>query len=284
MKRLSVCSLRFCQWPVLDYVSLLSTRCLTGPPPKSSPLVQVASLTRLHSLSLKRVFYPSDSYTPLLNLTTLRRLAITNCTSLPACLPELTWLVALSIDDPADALYEAEADESGALVRAALPQLTCLTHLALDDFADLMRPPPELTCLTRLASFCWIGHRNPATTQALPPGSYLAGVAHLLAPVDVLFNSLPALGAARSLERISTVLRRSGGSSEVASWQLSAVLQWAVRQPTLRVLMLQADKELLGTAFFDAVRLLQRNPGIRLEPSSTLLDPDCLRELCLGTA
>jgi hypothetical protein len=61
--------------------------------------MQMTALTRLHSFYLNCNVWHND-FTALTALGSLRRLALSSCTFLPACLSQLTGLEALSIGDP----------------------------------------------------------------------------------------------------------------------------------------------------------------------------------------
>jgi hypothetical protein len=192
---------------------------------------QLASLTRLHTLSLSQTGFSADSYAPLTCLTSLRRLAFERCDYVPACLPQLTWLEALAVIKCLD----VEAGESnGATVRAALERLGSLTHLSLDSVHGMRRPPVALTRLTALRSLVWMPPPEAGVAlqlTALPPGSWLAGLRSLEAPLEVLSSSLPALQAgAQALERVAAIHL---SAAIQAAAVLSAVLRWAAGHPSL---------------------------------------------------
>ena len=60
----------------------------------------MTALTRLRSLGLKWATHPGSDYAVLTALGSLRQLALSSCAHLPDCLPQLTGLEALTIQDP----------------------------------------------------------------------------------------------------------------------------------------------------------------------------------------
>jgi len=242
-----------------------------------SPLcLQMSQLTRLHTLSLRYVNSDSDSYAPLRALrSSLRRLALATCYYLPACLPEMTGLEALLVDD----CEAEEAATAGDVVIAALPRLTHLTFLALSTMPGMEEPPAALASTTSLRSFHWLLHMG--NQDAVPAGPWLSGLERLEAPLQLLTNSLPALHSASRLHHLG--VRCSAASS---LQQLSPLLSWAASHPTLQRLVLAANPPLRAAAFSDVSAAQRRNPRLAIEEGDRLnlifLSVDALFDLCFG--
>ena len=114
---------------------------------------------------------------------------------------------------------------AAALLGAALPQLRRLTRLALSE--------------------------DPV--QRLPSGEWLASLRSLEAPVALVAASLPALSAARRLQRLALCPPPSrvygpDGAAAVARWAdgAAAVVRWAAGQPALQRLGLRMGYDAAG--------------------------------------
>jgi len=216
------------------------------------------------------VNFGSDGYAPLRALRgSLRRLALVKCLQLPACLPQLTALEALMVDDAEERLQEAAS--AGDVVVAALPRLAHLTFLALD------RPPAALAGITTLRSFHWSFQWDEE--DVLPAGAWLSGLERLEAHVDVLRHSLPALRSASRLQYLGVWCDK-----ECSLEQLSPLLPWAASHPTLQQLLINAEPELLAAAFGAACAAQRRNPRLVMDSDEDdeVLTPTVLHELCFG--
>jgi len=239
--------------------------------------LQVSQLTRLHTLSLDAAGYDSDGYSPLRALTSsLRRLALVDCSHLPACLPELTALDALLVFDHASHLHDEAS--SGDIAVAALPRLAHLTFLALEWMPSMDQPPAALTSLTSLRSFHWWADQQE-DEAALPAGPWLSGLERLETHVQVLNNSLPALQSASRLQHLGVEC-----DEESSLEQLSPLLSWAASHPTLQRLVLDAKPELRAAAFTAVCAAQRRNPRLAIEGDDNreVLAPAVMHESCFG--
>lgn len=222
--------------------------------------LQLTALTRLHSLKTERM---RQSGAVLATLSSsLRRLAISYCVHLPACLSQLRGLEALSILG-CDMEWEVLEDGNGHLV-PALGLLTSLTHLALGHFAA---PGSEsaLTNLTRLRSLWWLPFVL-SRGVALPAGSWNSSLQLLALPIDLLHNSLAALGGARQLQTLAIDAHNTS--------LLPRVVRWAAQRPALEGCVAQVPDEDLSEQFDvwmevqrSAPRLcIQRHPDLTEHP------------------
>ena len=98
-------------------------------------------------------------------LSSLRRLALSSCTHLPDCLPQLTGLEALTIQDPVGC--REDLDEVVVASIESMGQLTDLTHLALAHY-DVEGLEVALASLPWLRSLWWLPIDPEGT--ALPAG------------------------------------------------------------------------------------------------------------------
>ena len=228
----------------------------SAPPPG----LQIATLPRLRHLHLRHPHHDAGSYAALTRLS-LHTLELSGCVRVvPDCLSALTSLQCLAVDG-CNMGAEEEADVAAGLA-AALPHLTQLTQLA----AALESPAPlaALTALTGLRWLVW-ACTPEGDTAALPPGSWLAALQTLAAPLSLVARSLPALVSAQRLEQLCLYMH--GGQSEAAASQLRASLSWAVQQPSLQHLLL-GDQPLPGTAWADVAAAARLRPSLRIEPGS----------------
>jgi len=223
----------------------------------------VSRLAQLHTLSLDGVGYASDGYTPLRVLHgSLRRLALVDCLQLPSCLPELTALEALMINDSAECLDEAAS--SGNIVVAALPQLARLTFLALSFMPGMVYPPAALAAASSLRSFHWSSVEGDV--DALPAGPWLSGLERLEAHELALTNSLPALQSATRLQHLGVWC-----DEQSSLQQLSSLLSWAASHPTLQRLLIRAKPGLIASAFNAACDAQRRNPRLVIHGGESVI-------------
>ena len=235
---------------------------MTAPAPPAAPL-QLTALTRLHSLFLNGNVRP-NGFTALTALRSLRRLALSCCTYLPACLSQLTGLEALTIDDPEGCREDLEEDVAVAAVVQAVGQLTSLTHLALVHY-DAQGLEQTLPFLTRLRSLWWLPYELPLSAP-LPAGAWLTNLRRLALPMWQLHSSLAALGSACQLQALAI----GGIAASCSNSLLPAVLRWAARRPALEDLILDISNEGLGNHLPYILELQRSAPRLRIEQERDL--------------
>jgi hypothetical protein len=186
----------------------------------------------------------------LMRLQGLRRLQLSSVLFLPDCLPQLTQLTALEVSD---SLKYHSGNSEFDLVEAALQQLSQLQHLTLGpNISGLDSPPAALVCFPALHTLCWRQGSSIdfPTSSILPAGTWLASLQRLVAPAQILANSLPALAVAQQLECVGVECL---GGDDAATL---AVIRWAAHRSSLRHLLLQTDA--VPAALCDAVLETQR--------------------------
>lgn len=161
---------------------------------------QLANLSQLCELSLAAASPPAGGYSLLTALHGLRRLLLDSCNQLPACLPQLTWLEALTVAytcdmDPPD---DQECADSAGILQAALPalegQLTCLA-LPYSLLGPPPLAPPSLLTACRGLQALFVDADRREGLELLPTGPAIPSLRHLIAPLDVLVGSLDVLQA-----------------------------------------------------------------------------------------
>ena len=195
---------------------------------------QLASLTRLHDLSLHHLPFPSSGYSPLAELGSLRRLKLTEC-KLPGSLPQLTWLEALQISDLTDAAASWEALEAG------LQPLAGLTHLTIEPRGSLLplacpRIPPTLQGLTSLRRLYWGADVAAPQNPALPAGPWLSTLRQFALPLEMAAANLRLLqSAVPQLVWLGITRWRRRAGSSASGWEgrmLRSLLRSAGQQAT----------------------------------------------------
>ena len=229
----------------------------TCPVLPAAPL-QLTALTRLDRLRLKWMIHPGSGYTTLTALSSLRRLALSSCRHLPACLSQLTGLEALSIDDPERCREDSEEELSAVVEAVGL--LTSLTHLA---FAHYDPPGLEeaLPRLPRLRSL-WCLPIRPPVEEALPAGGWLTNLQRLGLPIRHLHNSLPALASARQLQ---TLAINAFAEDHAEPDLLPGVLRWAAQRPALREVFVDISDSDLCRQFPTIMEVQRSVPSLRIE-------------------
>jgi len=248
----------------------------------------------LHSLELK-LGHNSDGYASLRALrSSLRRLALSFGMDLPACLPELTGLEALSIEGMWPVGDGGQEASTGDLVVAALPQLTRLTYLGLTPLPGMEQPPVALAGATSLRRFHWgqlaqfEGHSDEmdATDMqaSLPKGPWLAGLECLFATPHVLANSLPALQSTSRLQTLGVFYTSFiAGFQRPAGYQqqLATVLHWAASHHTLRHVLVDAEADQFALISNDVCAAQQRNPRLTIEVGGAVMFASPLYDECV---
>ena len=235
--------------------------------PPSSPLAcfprccpaQIGELPRLQHLYLQHPFRNDASYAPLARLSLTRLDLCGVCGLVPSCLSALTTLQALTVDGGmAD---EEEAALMEAQLCGALPHLSQLTFLALN--LGTSAPLQHLSSLHSLHTLCW----RSDGAAALPPGRWLASLASLAAPTDLLAFNLPLLSAASQLQQICVY----GTACTPEGWPLlRQLLRWAPRQPRLRSLLLGFE-QLQAPAWAEVAAATRAQPALHNGPG--IMDP-----------
>ena len=216
--------------------------------------MQMAALAGLHSLGLGRATMGHNGYAMLTSFSSLRQLALSSLSHLPACMSLLTGLEALSINDPG---WLAQQDEDVAASMEAVGQLTNLTHLALADYVHAPGPG-FLTTLSRLRSLWWLPYAQ-SIDAALPAGAWLANLRQLALPITQLQSNLAALASARQPQTLAI-------DAHAESHLLPEVLRWAARQPRLALVLLRVvDDAQLGKHFADFMEMQRSGPRLRIE-------------------
>ena len=211
--------------------------------------MQMTALTHLHSFYLNcNVWH--NGFTALTVLGSLRRLALSSCTHLPDCLPQLTGLEALTIQDPVGC-------------REDLDDVVVATHLALAR-CDVGGLGQILPSLPRLRSLWWLPFGLQPPMGGLPPaGGWLTKLQRLALPIHYLHSCLAALTGACQLQTLA--VDANAPEEPDLSGLLPGVLRWAAQRPDLRELFLEiSDKNLIR--HFPAVMEVQRAvPSLRIE-------------------
>lgn len=233
--------------------------------------MQIASLSRLHTLRLQAMPHPSDAYGVLARASSLRQLTLSTCQALPACLSALCGLGALCIDDGAGVMDHSEG-EPAAILAAALPRLTRLTQLALvaSRRSDDAEGPAAASPLAPVLLAGLEGHSqlrsllldSPSQAGLQLPAS-LSGLRQLAVPAQLLEASHPALQAATGIRLLGVL--RCDDVAEPAIGVAHALVS-AVRLPQLDRLLLEASWGLEGdvlVALFAACTLAERLGGHR---------------------
>jgi hypothetical protein len=222
--------------------------------------MQMTALTRLHSFYLNGNVW-HNGITALTALSSLRRLALSSCTFLPACLSQLTGLEALSIGDP-ESCRDDSAEDAATVVQA-VSLLTNLTHLALARY-DVGGPGQILPSLPRLRSLWWLRFGlQPPMGGLLPAFGWLTKLQRLALPIHYLHSCLAALTGACQLQTLA--VDANAPEEPDLSGLLPGVLRWAAQRPDLTELFLEiSDKNLIR--HFPAVMDVQRAvPSLRIE-------------------
>ncbi|EFN54715.1 hypothetical protein CHLNCDRAFT_135388 [Chlorella variabilis] len=227
------------EWELDTAVSLpASLTCLrieSHTTPEMPHQLAAASLSNLRSLQFFSVGYTSASMAGLTQLSALQHAAFEAC-ELPSTLAEMTGLEVLEIDcrmEPAGA-FTASLD-------SALAQLTQLTGLCLDWMPAASAALPSLAALSQLN---WLYLRPMAAIQApptaeeaellrsatLPIGPWQRSLQQLVTTFPLVRHSLPFLGGAEQLQRITFMQppasQRGGEAEWCASTPAFAIVRW----------------------------------------------------------
>lgn len=237
------------------------------------PCLQLLTLRRLCDLTLDSASLTEDSFTPLQQLSALRRLHLIACRLLPASLAALTQLTALNLQRTP---YEGTAAEARQQMDAALPALTQLRHLAVSPVHPATPLPAALAtmgCLHTLACVPPLllrGGSEATRGIVLPPllqGAYLPSLRHLAAPDTMVASSLLPLQAATQLESLGLF-----GFAQALTTEQQRLMQWAAAHPAVRHLALELSGDhLCATSLFAVTGALQRRPDVQLELRGTAL-------------
>lgn len=242
---------------------------------------QMAALTGLQSFSLQCTDYSrSEGFSLLTRLPNLQRLYLRD-TAFPACLSQLTQLVALSFVDGIPTWDSSSFD----LLAAALPQLRQLTHLAVTGSGDrwsAVQPVPVL--LTQLQSLWWLGRYTAA--PVLPAS--LPNLRRCGATAEQLAGSPPTV--CQQWQVLELYLGWDALTSSAGCHQRSATISHAIRWatnncPNLLQLVLRAKEETYyGHAFQAALEAQRRFPALLIlrDPYDSTVPVDLL-ELCFET-
>lgn len=249
-----------------------------------------ASLSNLRSLQFFSVGYTSASMAGLTQLSALQHAAFEAC-ELPSTLAEMTGLEVLEIDcrmEPAGA-FTASLD-------SALAQLTQLTGLCLDWMPAASAALPSLAALSQLN---WLYLRPMAAIQApptaeeaellrsatLPIGPWQRSLQQLVTTFPLVRHSLPFLGGAEQLQRITFMQPPASQRGGEAEW--CAFWQWAEHHAPLQhvAIATAGDPSAVDAASVDAalmqatLQLKDRRPGLRVTtPSPYYLKHDLVSE------
>jgi hypothetical protein len=253
-------------------------------------VLQLSTLTNLHTLDLQHAGYAGTSLGALCHLKQLRRLKLHRPRALPACLAELTQLETLEIE-----MGAFPDPEEISLLEGALPHLQGLTCLVLSSEA-LRRHPPAVAQLGRLQRcLVWINNGlngGPAPDHCLPPGGACLGSLRWLGlSWAAALQSAAVLAAAQRLEYLCVLdavgVMATPALAHAERW--AAFWRWAACHPSLRCLGLKcedADSHHTSPRFYftllDAVLDLQRRrPALlvrrKLQPEGN--DPSFWAEL-----
>lgn len=206
---------------------LNSLRCCTGlhcswhnyllAPCFATSSLQLSGLAGLKQLKFDVSNFHSDGYEPLAGMASLTRLELW-VEDAPSCLSRLTQLRWLTMDA---ARGDAEA------IERALCQLQQLSVLYLSLRGLAVRP-------SALASLNQLRHMyldvEPDANAALPPGTWLAQLQTVAAPLNFVLRSLPAVRGAAHLQNL--VMQ----GDAVPDNAICRIVRWASEQPSLRQL------------------------------------------------
>lgn len=162
----------------------------------------MSGLSALVTLDLDRVQYQAASMACLSVLTTLRRLEITDATSLPPTLPAMTWLECVNMG-LADGVSVAEQEAWLQTESTTLPRLTCLTALALNLCGAVPLGVAQLPQLQRL--WLWSSGPEPLPNPAALEGPWLASLRWLGLQWRMFERAVALLHAAPRLEYLCSV-------------------------------------------------------------------------------
>lgn len=252
------------------------------------PCVQVGGLSSLRYLMLVGVDYPSSGYSALSQLSSLTRLALHACDTLPESLSQLTALEHCALIATPSCLQRPGAQDDGSMpvmdaptdsLDAALAPLTRLTTL-LCDYSELHafsmrfdRLPAALAGLAQLQQLAFMV--DPAPLDAsLPAGPWLSRLTTLVLPAAVIKHNLALLDMASQLSCLGP--SDSWGDSDDDTDTLNSIatiLSWAAHHPSISRVVLNCFPcwpvpAGLHDACLDAVR---RKPTLHIERTCTWL-------------
>ncbi|PRW32686.1 LRR receptor-like kinase family [Chlorella sorokiniana] len=220
---------------------------------------QLSALTRLSLLVLRARSCTPDGFAVLTRLGQLAKLVLQYNSYLPACLPQLTGLEGLCLEEASD-IMQPEAAHGA--IEDALGHLTQLTSLCILEEPDRCPPPAAVAGLSRLQRCC-LGSADYAGNPemppiALPPGPWAASLRELGASLDVLQHSAGTLAAATQLTRLAITGGSFKGHQQAAFWE------WARIHPLLRKLQIEFlhEAELPGAAVHAICSLSRQRPAL----------------------